>query len=41
LIDKIDDVDGVVDYNWPVVVWEFSVDTMEETKEKMYTMKNL
>ena len=41
LIDMVDDVNGVADYNWSAVVWEFLVDTMEEMKKKMRTTKNL
>jgi len=41
LIDTVVDVDGMADYNWLVDVKKFLVDIMEETKEKMHTMKNL
>jgi len=41
LIDTVDDVNGMDDYNWSTVVWEFFVDAMEETKEKMRIIKNL
>ena len=37
----VEDVDGVGEYNWLEVVWEFLVEAMKETKEKMWTMKNL
>jgi len=41
LIDIVDDVDGMADYNWSAIVPKFLVDVTEETKEKMHTMKNL
>ena len=41
LIDMVDDIDWMVGYNWPAVVWQFLVDAINETTDKMRTRKNL
>jgi len=38
LIDMVNDIDDIT--NW-AAIWEFLVDVMEETNEKMRTIKNL
>jgi len=41
LIELVEDVDRLPEYNWAVTVWKFLVDALGETKEKMGMMKNL
>jgi len=41
LIELVEDVDGLAEYNWGAAVWKFLVDAIGETKEKMCTTKNL
>jgi len=41
LIELVEDVDGLVEYNWGAAVWKFLVNALGETKEKMCTIKNL
>jgi len=41
LIDMVDDIDWMVGYNWPAVVWQFLVDAIHEMTDKMRTRKNL
>ncbi|KAJ8445910.1 hypothetical protein Cgig2_009839 [Carnegiea gigantea] len=41
LVHIMEDVDGVGEYNWVEEVWEFLVHTMEESQEKIWSMKNL
>ena len=39
LIDLVDDVDCMADYNWLAVIWQLLVDAIEEMKDKMRTTK--
>jgi len=41
LIDLVEDVDRLAEYNWAGAVWQFLVDALDDTKEKMRTSKNL
>ncbi|KAJ8430116.1 LOW QUALITY PROTEIN: hypothetical protein Cgig2_007089 [Carnegiea gigantea] len=41
LVHIVEDVDGVREYNWAKVVWEFLVHAVEESQEKMWSMKNM
>jgi len=41
LIELVEDVDRLAEYNWGAAVWQFLVDALGETKEKMCTLKNL
>jgi len=41
LIDLVEDVDRLGEYSWAVVVCQFLVDALGETKEKMHTTKNM
>ena len=41
LIDMVEDVDCLSKYNWATVVYQFLVDALDETKEKMRTTKNM
>jgi len=41
LIDLVEDVDRLGDYNWAAAVWQFLVDALGETKEKMRRTKNV
>jgi len=41
LIDLVDDVDCMADYNWLAVIWQLLVDAIEEMKDKMHTTKYL
>jgi len=41
LIDLVEDVDSLGDYNWAAAIWQFLVDALGETKEKIRTTKNV
>jgi len=41
LIDLVEDVDHLGDYDWAAAIWQFLVDAVGETKEKMRTTKNV
>ena len=41
LIELVEDVDGLAEYNWGAAVWKFLVDAIGDTKERMCTTKNL
>ena len=41
LIDLVEDVDRLGEYNWAATIWQFLVDALGETKEKMRTTKNV
>jgi len=40
-MDLVEDVDSLGDYNWAAAVWQFLVNALTETKEKMRTTKNM
>jgi len=40
-MDLVEDVDSLGDYSWAAAIWQFLVDAMGETKEKMRTTKNV
>jgi len=40
-IAMMEDVSGMVDYNWSQAVWSFLVEAIKETKEKIPMKKNL
>ena len=37
----VEDVDGLAEYNWASIVWQFLVDALDETKVKLRTTKNV
>ena len=37
----MEDVDRLAKYNWEAAMWQFLVDALGETKEKICTTKNL
>ena len=41
LIHLVEDVDSLGEYNWAAAVWQFLVDAVGETKEKLRTTKNM
>ncbi|KAJ8420215.1 hypothetical protein Cgig2_021429 [Carnegiea gigantea] len=41
LVHIMEDVDGVREYNWSEAVWEFLVQAMEQSQEKIQSTKNL
>ena len=40
-MDLVEDVNRLGDYSWAAAIWQFLVDAMGETKEKMRTTKNV
>ena len=41
LMPLVEDVDSLGEYNWAAAVWQFLVDALGETKEKLRTTKNV
>ena len=41
LINMVEHVDRLSEYNWAAAVYQFLVDAFDETKEKMCTTKNV